>query len=70
MRIRVYIFQLKKPAKQSVRIVMRNLQRGPRANSYNLIAINLQTKIKNSIIYDVELVSAAPILWHRRKEPF
>jgi len=53
----------------SGRIVMRNLQRGPRANSYSLIATNLQTKIKDSIIYDVELVSAAPILWHRKKEP-
>ena len=51
------------------RIMMRNLQRGPRNNSYNLISTNLHTKVKDAIIYDVELVAAAPILWHRRKEP-
>jgi transcriptional regulator with XRE-family HTH domain len=51
------------------RIVMRKLQLGPRNNSYNLISTNLQTKAKDAIIYDVELISAAPILWHRRKEP-
>jgi len=51
------------------RILMRNLQQGPRANSYNLISTNLQAKVKDTIIYDVELVAAAPVIWHRRKEP-
>lgn len=50
-------------------ILMRNLQAGPRPNSFNLISTNFQTKIKNAIIYDVELVAVAPILWHRRQEP-
>lgn len=51
------------------RIAMRNLQRGPRSNSFNLISTNLHTKTKDAIIYDVELANAAPILWHRRNEP-
>jgi hypothetical protein len=50
-------------------ILMRNLQGGPRDDSFNLVPTNLQSKIKNAIIYDVELASAAPIIWHRRKEP-
>lgn len=51
------------------RILMRNLQCGPRNNSFNLVSINLRAKTKNPIFYDVELASAAPIVWHRRKEP-
>lgn len=51
------------------RVMMRNLQRGPRDNSYNLIPTNLQTNVQNALIYDVELVAAAPVIWHRRKEP-
>lgn len=51
------------------RIMMRRLQAGPRANTYNLVGVNLQSKTSNTIIYDVEIHSAAPIIWHRRKEP-
>lgn len=51
-------------------IIMRNLQEGPRPNSFNLIPTNLHTKVKNAILYDVEIVAAAPILWHRRQEPY
>lgn len=51
------------------RILMRNLQQGPREQSYNLIPTHLQTKVKDAILYDVDIVSAAPIVWHRRKEP-
>ena len=51
------------------RILMRNLQAGPRNISFNLVSTNLQSKVKNAISYDVELASAAPIVWHRRKEP-
>jgi hypothetical protein len=50
-------------------ILVRNLQPGPREISFNLIATNLQTKARNVLLYDVELVSAAPIIWHRRFEP-
>jgi DNA-binding XRE family transcriptional regulator len=49
------------------RIVFRNLQRGPRNGSFNLVSTNLQAGSKNTVIYDVELVSAAPVLWHRRR---
>jgi hypothetical protein len=51
------------------RILMRSLQRGPRDHSFNLVVTNLQTKAKNAVIYDIELASAAPIIWHRRREP-
>ena len=50
-------------------ILMRNLQCGPRDDSFNLVPTNLQAKTKNTIIYDVKLASAAPIIWHRRREP-
>ncbi len=52
------------------RIFMRNLQPGPRENSFNLIATNLQTKVKDAILYDVNILVAAPIIWHRRSEQF
>jgi hypothetical protein len=51
------------------RIFMRHLQRGPREHSFNLITTNLQSKIADKVIYDVELAAAAPIVWHRRREP-
>ncbi len=51
------------------RLMMRNLQAGPKENSFNLISTNLQTKSKYSIMYDVHIVVAAPILWHRRQDP-
>jgi transcriptional regulator with XRE-family HTH domain len=51
------------------RIWVRHLQQGPRADSFNLVPTNLKTKTKHAIVYDVELASAAPIIWHRRKEP-
>jgi DNA-binding transcriptional regulator YiaG len=53
----------------SGQIMMRNLQPGPRENSFNLISTNLHTRVKDAIVYDVNLVVAAPIVWHRRKEP-
>lgn len=51
------------------RILMRHLQQGPRYDSFNLVSTNLQSKVQNAVIYDVKLASAAPIVWHRRKEP-
>lgn len=51
------------------KIYMRNLQHGPRDNSFNLVSTNLHANAINTIIYDVEVASAAPIIWHRRKEP-
>lgn len=50
------------------RILLRNLQSGPRTNSFNLISTNLHTKAKDAIVYDVNLVIAAPVLWHRHQE--
>lgn len=50
-------------------MVVRNLQQGPRLESFNLVATNLHAKAKDLIFYDKELVTAAPIIWHRRFEP-
>lgn len=51
-------------------LIMRNLQPGPNENSFNLVSTNLRTTAKDAILYDVKIVVAAPIVWHRRKEPF
>lgn len=51
------------------RLVMRRLQAGPKEHTYNLVGINLQAKAATAIIYDVELHAAAPVIWHRRKQP-
>jgi hypothetical protein len=49
--------------------LVRNLQYGPTDKTFNLVSINLQSRLKNNIIYNVKLISAAPIVWHRRSEP-
>lgn len=51
------------------RILVRRLQSGPKNKTFNLVGTNLQSKSNTSIIYDVEVHSAAPIIWHRRREP-
>jgi hypothetical protein len=51
------------------RLLVRNLQSGPRDISFNLVSTNLAAKAKDAIVYDVEIATAAPILWHRRKQP-
>lgn len=50
-------------------LTFRKLQMGPRDNSFNLVCVNLQAKTKDLITYDVELATAAPVIWHRKKEP-
>lgn len=50
-------------------LLLRTLQTGPREGSYNLVCKNAYWLGKDSLSYDVEVVSAAPIIWHRRKNP-
>jgi len=52
------------------RLLVRQLQHGPSKFSYNLIPTNFTDKVKDIIVYDVQLTSAAPIIWHRRKQSF
>ena len=48
-------------------MVLRNLQAGPRENSYNLVCANFQSSIKDKILYDVQVISIAPVIWIRRR---
>ncbi len=51
------------------RMLLRNIQSGPRENTFNLVATNFKSKAKDLMLHDVEVVCAAPVIWHRRKEP-
>lgn len=51
------------------RILMRNLQPGSKDNLFHLISTNLKTTAKDAFVFDVELAVAAPVIWHKRKEP-
>lgn len=47
---------------------IRQLRPGKKAGHYNLICLNTQTTAENLAIYDVEVVYAAPIIWHRSRK--
>jgi len=48
-------------------IVPRLLQKGSKEGRYNVCCMNPKTSASPLNDYDVNVVSAAPILWHRRK---
>lgn len=50
-------------------ILLRRLKAGSRPGVYTLICTNPDSSLKNPTIYDVELHSAAPVIWHRRHDP-
>lgn len=47
-------------------ILVRNLRKGKKQDSYILFCVNSETKVDYPILYDVELVWAAKIIWHRK----
>lgn len=47
-------------------VLFRRIQKSTKPNLYNLICINLNTSVPLRTMYDQELVSAAPVIWHRR----
>lgn len=49
-------------------VLARQIHRGITPGFYNLGCINVQTTVKKPYLYDVELISAAPIVWHRKKD--
>lgn len=51
-------------------ILLRHLRPGSKKGHYNLICINTHTTLAKPVLYDVTLVSAAPVLWQRRKNLF
>lgn len=48
-------------------LYLRNLKAGEKRNTYNLLCLNLNTTLKEPLIYGAELISAAPVIWQRRK---
>jgi len=48
-------------------IVPRLLQKGTKAGTYNICCTNPKTSASPLNYYDATVISAAPILWHRRK---
>jgi transcriptional regulator with XRE-family HTH domain len=47
-------------------IVVRNLRQGKEENYYTLSCINPETSVHHPILYDVKLIFAAKIIWHRK----
>ena len=49
--------------------LLRNVRAGKNKNrSYTLVCTNPEITTKPSVISDVELIYAAPVVWHRKKE--
>lgn len=48
------------------KILVRNLRKGRTENTYTLTSINPITSVKDPVLYDVELVFAAEIIWYRK----
>lgn len=46
---------------------LRQLRKGARRGCYTLICTNLQTTLSDPVLYNIELSTAAPIIWHRRR---
>lgn len=49
-------------------IIFRRVRPGSKPGLFNLICLNLETDVKEPVLYDRTLISAAPVIWHRRKD--
>ncbi len=49
-------------------ILLRRLKKGQKPGTYSLLASNLATSLAYPTLYDVIIISAAPVIWHRRKD--
>ena len=49
-------------------VLLRCLRQGSEKGLYTLMCTNPHTNIPEPIVYDVQLVSAAPVIWHRSKD--
>lgn len=47
-------------------IFVRNLRQGREVNYYTLSCVNPETSVRQPILYDVKLIFAAKIIWHRQ----
>lgn len=50
-------------------VALRRLKAGVQPGLYTLICINLDSTVSEYASHDRELLSAAPVIWHRRKDP-
>ncbi len=48
--------------------LLRQVKAGSIPGHYNLICTNINTTVAKPILYDVELISAAPVIWTRKKD--
>lgn len=48
-------------------VLLRNLRKSLLSQRYTLACSNNETSVIRPILYDVELISAAPVIWTRRK---
>ncbi len=46
--------------------LIRHLSQGSKPGVFNLACLNVQARVSHHVLYDVELLKAAPIIWHRR----
>ena len=51
-------------------LLFRRLLKSTQAHRYNLICTNINTTARSPILYDQEIIGAAPIIWHRRRDKY
>lgn len=49
-------------------VMLRNLRSSKEKDLYTLTCVNPHASVFEPIIYNISLVSAAPVIWHRRKD--
>ncbi len=50
-------------------LIFRRVLAGSQENAYHLVCININAKLRDIISSNVLLAYAAPVIWHRRKNP-
>jgi hypothetical protein len=50
-------------------ILLRRVKNGSKPGLFTLICTNSDTSVTTPTLYDLELLSAAPVIWHRRHDP-
>jgi len=48
--------------------LFRRVKKSARSGLYNLMCVNPNTEVTETTVYDQALVSAAPVIWHRRSD--
>lgn len=49
-------------------ILLRNVREGKAPGTYTLVCNNPAVRKRNSVVPDVKLIYAAPVIWHRKKD--